>query len=291
MSEKRSRIKKYAELRDELTKLQTDKIETKELSSFANKLHEIDDQHFENMNIENFPNEHEPLHKKELIYDEAINKQESQLGELFETASHAIIEDTDSFKSDYLSDFISEAKQYNVDKGFRVDYDTKSNLLKELKAQRMVEKGDSVSDVTFEDVSLEEESTELDSLVQEDDEILETEDYSNEEPSQDMVDTELENHPINQEHQQNTIMMQVEKLANQEITEADLVEFNEQDLIEATTQLKLELDKQSEVVKNMENQIDKTSRSMNILLWLLIICLFVLIAVFGYILLKMNGFI
>lgn len=286
MSQKRSRVKKFADLRDEIMRESSDKIETKELSSFANKLHRLDEQHFDNMEVDTNNDQHLPLHLRVHHADtnsieeieEPVDNQ--KLDSLFETASESMIEDTDSFKNDYLADFISEAKQYNVEKGFRSDYDTKSNLLKEIKAQQV---HDSVDEI---EPSL--------SLVDEDDEIIETLEHFEEpqvkieetiEFKQNEIEEELEE-PVDQFEE--TIMMQVERLANSELSDRDFVDYDDQELLEATTKLKIQLDEQSEVVKDMETKIDRTSRSMNFLLTILSICLIILIVVFGYILLKLN---
>lgn len=304
MSERRSRVKKFADLREEIMSVSSDKIETSELSPYANQLHKLDQQQFENMDIQK--NEHKPLHLRRHGFDissvDSINDQidpidNEKLDNLFESASEELIEDTDSFKSHYLSDFISEAKQYNVEKGFRVEHDTKSNLLKELKAQE-----------DFEDFDFELESF--------DDEVIETLDHPTEvapdprpnlrpedlfEPKdfvqEDYEETiEFHSDEVNAQLEQEdnfeeTIMMQVARLAQEEMSNTDYMDYEPNDLLEATTQLKIQLDHQNEVVKDMETRIDKTSRSMNILLTALIICLVLLIAAFGYVLLRLYGMI
>lgn len=290
MSQKRSRVNKFAQLRDEIMNESSDKIETKELSIYADKLHQVDNQQFESMNVNP---QHEPLHLRQHdYYGDSVEVEEEiplaeieheRMDELFEKSSEAMIEDTDSFKSDYLSDFINEAKQYNVEKGFRVDHDTRSNLLRELKAQQ---------------IYVEEDELEPQEIIEVDeDEVIETltdNDLFEEPQSQveETVEFKVEEAIDEQEETdefEETIMMRVAQLANQEMNTQDYTDFdvNSSDLLEATTKLKVQLDQQSAVVKDMKTKIDKTNRSLNVALTFLIICLVVLIAVFGYFLLKL----
>lgn len=306
MSQRRSRVQKFAELREEIMSDHNERIETKELSHYANQLHRLDDEQFDNMEVSS--NEHhQPLHLRRETFDvnsvdefiEEPQVDNEKLDSLYQTASSTMIEDTDSFRSDYLADFISEAKQYNVEKGFRSDYDTKSNLLRELKAQQIYR---------------EDEIEEFDEVFsEEDDQIIETQEIIEEPVTVDPVEIEelefeepeyeeeieetiqfqtpdyIEEDVVEEDPFEETIMMQVAKLANQEMNDEDFYDFQSDDIMEATTQLKIQLDQQNEVVKDMGQRIDKTSRSMNVLLTVLIIFLLILIGAFAYILLKLYG--
>lgn len=298
MSQRRSRVKKYEKLREEIMNETSDKIETKELSPFANQLHRLDDEQFENMDVSSYQ-EHQPLHLRRETFDVSSTDSDpvdnEKLDYLLESASESMIEDTDSFRSNYLADFIDEAKQYNLEKGYRVDHDTKSNLLRELKAQHLYhqEDQDDLDEVeVFEDELIEtlepeyiQEEEEVEPEIELEPEHIEQDDF---EHTMEFQSTELETHPVAQEVSfEETIMMQVARLAENEMSEEDFLdEYAPSDLLEATTKLKVQLDQQSEVVKDMESKIDKTSRSMNILLTVLITTLVILLAVFGYVFLR-----
>ena len=62
MSQRRSRVKKHADLRESIMREYEERIETKELSTFASKLHQIDEEQFENMEVDSTPEDHSPLH-------------------------------------------------------------------------------------------------------------------------------------------------------------------------------------------------------------------------------------
>lgn len=295
MSQRRSRVKKFEKLREEIMNETSDKIETKELSPFANQLHRLDDEQFENMDVSSYQ-EHQPLHLRRETFDVSSTDSDpvdnEKLDDLFESASESMIEDTDSFRSNYLADFIDEAKQYNVEKGYRVDHDTKSNLLRELKAQHLYHEQDD-QDIQEDIEVYEDELIEtLEPEYVEEQEEFEPEHFEQADFEQTMEfqSTELEQQPTIEDDDdslEETIMMQVARLAENEMSEEDFLdEYAPSDLLEATTKLKVQLDQQSEVVKDMESKIDKTSRSMNILLTVLITTLLILLAVFGYVFLR-----
>ncbi len=295
MSQRRSRVKKFEKLREEIMNETFDKIETKELSPFANQLHRLDDEQFENMDVSSYQ-EHQPLHLRRETFDVSSTDSDpvdnEKLDDLFESASESMIEDTDSFRSNYLADFIDEAKQYNVEKGYRVDHDTKSNLLRELKAQHLYHEQDD-QDIQEDIEVYEDELIEtLEPEYVEEQEEIEPEHFEQADFEQTMEfqSTELEQQPTIEDDDdslEETIMMQVARLAENEMSEEDFLdEYAPSDLLEATTKLKVQLDQQSEVVKDMESKIDKTSRSMNILLTVLITTLLILLAVFGYVFLR-----
>lgn len=295
MSQRRSRVKKFEKLREEIMNETSDKIETKELSPFANQLHRLDDEQFENMDVSSYQ-EHQPLHLRRETFDVSSTDSDpvdnEKLDDLFESASESMIEDTDSFRSNYLADFIDEAKQYNVEKGYRVDHDTKSNLLRELKAQHLYHEQDD-QDIQEDIEVYEDELIEtLEPEYVEEQEEIEPEHFEQADFEQTMEfqSTELEQQPTIEDDDdslEETIMMQVARLAENEMSEEDFLdEYAPSDLLEATTKLKVQLDQQSEVVKDMESKIDKTSRSMNILLTVLITTLLILLAVFGYVFLR-----
>lgn len=295
MSQRRSRVKKFEKLREEIMNETFDKIETKELSPFANQLHRLDDEQFENMDVSSYQ-EHQPLHLRRETFDVSSTDSDpvdnEKLDDLFESASESMIEDTDSFRSNYLADFIDEAKQYNVEKGYRVDHDTKSNLLRELKAQHLYHEQDD-QDIQEDIEVYEDELIEtLEPEYVEEQEEFEPEHFEQADFEQTMEfqSTELEQQPTIEDDDdslEETIMMQVARLAENEMSEEDFLdEYAPSDLLEATTKLKVQLDQQSEVVKDMESKIDKTSRSMNILLTVLITTLIILLAVFGYVFLR-----
>jgi hypothetical protein len=110
-----SRVKKYAQLRDELANDNESEIKSEALAPYAQRLSKIDTR-YQPME----PNKvaHSPLHSRDAAYapvDQPVTFEES------------------TFNSEYLDQFIEEVKQYNMRKGYRKSEDTKSELLLKLK--------------------------------------------------------------------------------------------------------------------------------------------------------------
>lgn len=110
-----SRVKKYAQLREELANDNESEIKSDALAPYADRLSKIDNRY---QPMENTKNVHSPLHTRNAAYapvDEPVTFEES------------------TFNSEYLDQFIEEVKQYNMRKGYRKTEDTKSELLLKVK--------------------------------------------------------------------------------------------------------------------------------------------------------------
>ena len=272
MSQKRSRVQKHADLRDSIMRDNEEKIETKELSSFASKLHQIDDNHFESMSVASSVESHSPLHLRDSFYEsEDVNTE--KIDSLIEQSSVELIEDTDSFRSNYLQEFIDEAKQYNVEKGFRVDHDTRSNLLRELRAQHIVSEEE-----------IEQFEEEIEQLENDDEhEYLET--LSDDDLFQ---EPEIVDEPEFTDPLEDSIMMKVAEYSEEELDDNDYFETTgNTGLLEATTRLQVQIEEQDQYVKDMGSKLDKTNKAMNVLLTMLIIFIIAIIIVVGYLLLSL----
>jgi hypothetical protein len=160
-----SRVKKYAQLREELANDNESEIKSEALAPYADRLSKIDTR-FQPM--ENIKNIHSPLHSRNAAYapvDEPVTFEES------------------TFNSEYLDQFIEEVKQYNMRKGYRKNEDTKSELLQKVKEK-------SEPQVIVEEIQIENEqqhddeqtiSMQVQQLVEEDDfeeEVLPTVDFT-----------------------------------------------------------------------------------------------------------------
>jgi hypothetical protein len=265
MSQKRSRVQKHADLRDSIMRDNEEKIETKELSSFASKLHQIDDNHFESMSVASSVESHSPLHLRDSFYEsEDVNTE--KIDSLIEQSSVELIEDTDSFRGNYLQEFIDEAKQYNVEKGFRVDHDTRSNLLRELRAQHIV------SEEEIEQLENDDEHEYLETLS--DDDLFQ--------------EPEIVDEPEFTDPLEDSIMMKVAEYSEEELDDNDYFETTgNTGLLEATTRLQVQIEEQDQYVKDMGSKLDKTNKAMNVLLTMLIIFIIAIIIVVGYLLLSL----
>ncbi len=110
-----SRVKKYAQLREELTNDNESEVKSEALAPYADRLSKIDAR-FQPM--ETVKTTHSPLHSRNAAYapvEEPVTFEES------------------TFNSEYLDQFIEEVKQYNMRKGYRKSDDTKKELVLKVK--------------------------------------------------------------------------------------------------------------------------------------------------------------
>lgn len=110
-----SRVKKYAQLREELANDNESEVKSEALAPYADRLSRIDTRY---QPMEATRATHSPLHTRNAAYapvDEPVTFEES------------------TFNNEYLDQFIEEVKQYNMRKGYRKSEDTKSEVLLKVK--------------------------------------------------------------------------------------------------------------------------------------------------------------
>lgn len=108
----KTRMERYKELREKMSQEVSDTVKNNDLSEYANRLNKIDDEHFENMEV-NSDSNYKPSRAK----DVELN--------MYET-----------FENEYLKDFLDEVKTYNIEKGNRHVSDTEQNILEEINAAK-----------------------------------------------------------------------------------------------------------------------------------------------------------
>jgi hypothetical protein len=126
-----SRIKKYAQLREELANDNESEVKSEALAPYADRLSKIDTR-FQPM--ETVKTTHSPLHSRNAAYapvEEPVTFEES------------------TFNNEYLDQFIEEVKQYNMRKGYRKSEDTKKEVV--LKVKENVEPPQPVFENKLED--------------------------------------------------------------------------------------------------------------------------------------------
>lgn len=136
--EKLSRVKKYAQLREELMNDAESQVTSSDLSQFAERLNRIDATQFDKM--ETFKEEHDPIHlRRESYFDTPVKTE----GEQEETISS-------TFNNEYLDEYINEVKQYNKERGYRSAENTTTNILQEIKKDPDYRTINSLADLEFE---------------------------------------------------------------------------------------------------------------------------------------------
>ena len=125
----KSRVQKNRDLHQKLSNSIESDVESRELSQFANRLNQIDDQ-FKKMNLPE-GEEHKPQRARH-------NNIEEELLVKDKPVQQPVTFDT--FESTYLKDFLDEVKEYNVKKGYRDDEDTQSNIMSKITGRPTIRK-------------------------------------------------------------------------------------------------------------------------------------------------------
>lgn len=120
----KSRVNKYQDLHDQIALDSESNIENSDLSHFANRLNQIDDQ-FDKMDVV-AKEDREPTHARQIEEVSEVQEIEASINEPKPETQF------DTFESAYLKDFLDEVKEYNVRKGYRDLENTDANILSEL---------------------------------------------------------------------------------------------------------------------------------------------------------------
>lgn len=112
-----SRVKKNSELYQKLHSDTDINLDTDRLTKYFERLNRIDDEITDNMKLES--TSINPLHARKISdLDKRTDENVSV-----------------SFNNEYLDEFISEVKQYNIKKGLRVSEDTQTNIIQNLNSK------------------------------------------------------------------------------------------------------------------------------------------------------------
>lgn len=263
----RSRVNKNQQLYNEINVNAESGVENSNLSSFAQQLNELDSQ-FETIKTRE---------TTEDIPKRARDTVEQTVG--FET-----------YENEYLDDFLEEVKNYNVQKGYRVEGNTQTHILNELRSNP----GSSYANYTTPKESVVTEDTQVFTQIVESKPIL-TPVEEIVTPAQSTQKTPIEN-PINPSIEE-TISMAIkdmelydgEKSINKEevlqeamvdgVVMKDLVissSTREEELLEQTMTLQHKIIEQEEEISTLQTEKDKTGQLLNITIVLLIFTIIVL---------------
>ncbi|AMC93349.1 hypothetical protein AOC36_04965 [Erysipelothrix larvae] len=123
----KSRVQKNHELYETLASSTEEKVESSDLSRYANQLNDIDSR-FERMNIMGNVS-HDPSHARDDVTD-----------------NESLTNVYDTFENEYLKDFLEEVKEYNVKKGYRTSDDTQTNILGTFTTNSVIKKDIHIED-------------------------------------------------------------------------------------------------------------------------------------------------
>lgn len=117
----RSRVNRNKELHQAISNDTESVVESSDLSHFANRLNQIDQQ-FSRMDVE----------KQEERTLEHARQYEAPKEEVLDKGPSIKDTEFDTFENAYLKDFLQEVKDYNIKKGYRDIENTSTNIIKEL---------------------------------------------------------------------------------------------------------------------------------------------------------------
>lgn len=279
MTVKRSRVNKYASLREEVLHESNNQIESKELSAFANQLHAIDKNQFTEMKVDETANYHSPLHVRNEFYSYQKETIEPKIIQPAEPVS----QDTSSYSVNYIDDVIKEVKQYNLNKGYRNHIDTRSNVLNELKIKTDILRPYGTT------------KTEKPAVLQAvEEQVVEEIGSTDSENTQQFDITDIKEPEIQKPVFDETILMKVAQYAEDSSeTYLDQEDFTEpnpatQQLFEQTQELKTQVNRQANEIQSMNSKMSRTNFVLNILLVLVSVAVLVILFFLVYMFLKVN---
>jgi|GEM_PF-6821658 len=128
-----SRSKKYEDLHKEIQTDGESNIQSNELSQYANKLNEIDSGNFNRMDESN--NQMGSRARVNDMNQMTPNQQAVQQPPMTEQNPYQQQVGQNQQNNDYMNEFISEVKDYNMKQGLRTAEDTQMNILNEIRSQ------------------------------------------------------------------------------------------------------------------------------------------------------------
>ena len=128
-----SRSKKYEDLHKEIQTDGESNIQSNELSQYANKLNEIDSGNFNRMDESN--NQMGSRARVNDMNQMTPNQQAVQQQPMTEQNPYQQQVGQNQQNNDYMNEFISEVKDYNMKQGLRTAEDTQMNILNEIRSQ------------------------------------------------------------------------------------------------------------------------------------------------------------
>lgn len=264
--EKLSRVKKYAQLREELMNDAESQVTSSDLSEFAKRLNRIDSAQFDTIET-NQQADHDPVHLRRETYFEDNQKIEKE-----DTLSM-------TFNNEYLDEYINEVKQYNKERGFLSSENTTSNILNGLRNKVDSKEIDSLSDLKLEPSF--EETTEIPIFSQNNDATSISLEVKN------LLNASKE---IEEEEKSNQAMTYIE--ADDVITPIKQpVDFEEElrkekelreKLMNETVMMRSQLDDYDKELNDVNDSVVHTNRILNVVLVILILAMLVISGVLIY---------
>ncbi|MEF9961635.1 MAG: hypothetical protein RR863_03710 [Erysipelotrichaceae bacterium] len=277
--EKLSRVKKYEELRKNIETQHGEDDTGNKLTPFANRLNEINPSLFKKVPISD-----------DIPYVPERERRETYVEE--ETKAT-----TNNFKNEYMDDFINEVREYNIKKGNREDMDTQIDILHQLNNVNREKRSHYVEDIQEdldEPASL--TKNEIASQIQS---LLNESNHENKESVEHdriqalSMEQEETNHQPIIENEVKPILhnLEEETLSIKKISDTQTSQVKEihHQLIEETQQLRVQMGEYEGEINDLNDGLDHTNKTLNLILFLLIFSLIVVIGIIIFYIFKTGG--
>ena len=222
-----SRVKKYQELRNEVENDPEKELVSPALSSYAERLNKVNP-HLSKVQARQSSSAYEAIHKKR---DDAFSQIEESSG----LAAY--------FNDDFMSDFLSEVKAYNLEKSYRQNEDTSRDILKPFKVSESLDQVEEKVEQKSLDITLEEDQEVIRKMIENDFEDVELDDRS-------------------EENVQSTS------------------DFKQ--VVEETQKLKLQISEYEKGLIDMNNSVLSSNRLINFLIFFLVLVLMIMFGIAIY---------
>lgn len=287
--EKLSRVKKYEDLRKNIESQSGNEVASNKLTSYANRLNDIDPVIFKKMEISDDDTYKPERERRDSYFKEEI---ESPIS---------------NFKNEYLDDFINEVREYNIRKGTREDMDTQIDILHQLHNVKREKRAHYVEEIQEDDTSTLSQSEiamQIHNLLREEDEeessravIDNIRPFSIGEPAVVKKKEVLEDIITPNAIADDIEIVEEEPVVNQTValhTIRNPSEYEDEaklhhKFVEETQQLRVQMSEYEGELTDLNEGLDKTNKTLNVILSLLILSLIVIIGLIVFYLFKNGG--
>lgn len=285
---KYSRKQKYEELRNRIANDVESDIHSKDLSSYEKRLNQINANTFKAPEEESNHQYRSPSREK--VVENVKPSTTSVSDDLGFDIPPIKAENTTTFESPFLKDYLSDVKQYNVEQGNAFSDDTTVNILRSLRG----EKPQPVLK-PFMDETAEVEPKPVSKPVLNDTTTIPFQSATPTYPEFDEPTNTMSKEDIAQEVQNlingiSKSSSQAQK-STQDTSSYDTNQTERQKLLNETTQMRAQLDDYEENLYEMNEKMQRTNRILNVVFIVLIVALLVAFSVVVYWILMERGII
>lgn len=276
---KYTRTAKYEELRKKLQSDNEGNSSSPELSEYVNRFTHAED-NYKSTKTNNDVTQHDPIHQRREV---------SFNSDFAASPIYPSNNETTKFDNEYMDEYISEVKQYNLDKGLLMSDNTQQNILRELRKDRSKVNNQPQQDIelpSFNRISDDTYSTKIPSFASNNDiEDLSYEDLATRDRITSKMQTVLSSEP-NYDFGEDTSGL--DTLSSLESSLAQEKSAREH-LLTQTNKMRAQMDEYEDNLTDVSDKMQHTNRILNFVLVVLIFALIVVLCVIFYMVLLDRG--